>query len=199
MLGGLGLQFVRCFDVGYQGDVDIEYVIPIRHILLDLADGFQEWQGFDIPYGAADFGDYDIRIVVAADPEDPVLDFIRNMGDDLDGGAQVFAFSFLIDDGLVNFAGGDVGSLGQVFIDEPFIVAKVQVRFSAVVGDEDFAVLVRTHGTGVDIDVRIKFLDGDFVSPVLQKSAEGCGCNAFAQGRNNAAGYEDVFSHGTSL
>ena len=199
VLGGLGFQFVRCFDVGHQGDVDVEYVISVRYVFLHLADGFQEGEGFDVPYGTADFGDHDVGIVVSSYPEDPVLDFIGNVGNDLDGGAQVFALSFLVDDGLVNFAGGDVGGLGQVFVDESFIVAQVQVCFGTVVGDEYFAVLVGAHGARVDIDVGIEFLDGNLVSSVLQKSAQGCGGNAFAQGRNNAAGYEDVFSHGTSL
>ena len=199
VLGGLGFQFICRFDIGHQGDMDIEHIVPVRYVLLYLADGFQEGQGFDVPYGAADFSDYDVGVVVSAYPEYPVFDFIGNMGNNLDGRAQVFTFSFLIDDGLVYFAGGDVGGFGQVLINESFIVAQVQVCFRTVVGDEDFAVLVGAHGARVNIDVGIEFLDGNLVSSVLQKSSQGCGGNAFAQGRNNAAGYEDIFSHGTSL
>ena len=45
------------------------------------------------------------------------------------------------------------------FIDEPLIMPKVQIRLGAIFGDEDLAVLVGRHGTGIDIDIGIEFLD----------------------------------------
>ena len=168
VLGRLGFQFVCCFDVWHEGDVDVEYVISVRHVLLDLTDGFEEWQGFDIADGAADFGDDDVCIVIAADAEDSVFDFVGDVRDDLDGGSEVFAFSFFVDNGLVDFACCHVGSLGEVFVDETFIVAEVEIRFGAVVSDEYFAVLIRAHGAGVDVNIWIEFLDGDFVPSVFE-------------------------------
>ncbi|CUP34884.1 Uncharacterised protein [Bacteroides xylanisolvens] len=61
-------------------------------------------------------------------------------------------------------------------------MTEIQIGFRAVIGDEDLAVLVRAHGARVDIDVRIEFLNGDFVASVLQQSAQGCSGDAFAQG-----------------
>ena len=148
--------------------MDVEYVISVRHVLFDLTDGFEEWQGFDIADGAADFGDDDVCIVIAADAEDSVFDFVGDVRDDLDGGSEVFAFSFFVDNGLVDFACCHVGSLGEVFVNETFIVAEVEIRFGAVVSDEYFAVLIRAHGAGVDVNIWIEFLDGDFVPSVFE-------------------------------
>lgn len=61
-------------------------------------------------------------------------------------------------------------------------MTEIQIGFCAVIGNEDFAMLVRAHGARVDIDVRVKFLNGDFVASVLQQSAQGCSGDAFAQG-----------------
>ena len=61
-------------------------------------------------------------------------------------------------------------------------MTEIQIGFRAVIGDEDLAVLVRAHGARVDIDVRVEFLNGDFVASVLQQSAQGRSGDAFAQG-----------------
>lgn len=61
-------------------------------------------------------------------------------------------------------------------------MTEIQIGFRTVIGDEDLAVLVRAHGARVDIDVRVEFLNGDFVASVLQQSAQGCSSDAFAQG-----------------
>lgn len=59
-------------------------------------------------------------------------------------------------------------------------MTEIQIGFRAVIGDEDFAMLIRAHGARVDIDVRVEFLNGDFVASVLQQSAQGCSGDAFA-------------------
>jgi hypothetical protein len=46
-------------------------------------------------------------------------------------------------------------------INESLVVAKVEVRFGTVIGDEHLAVLKRAHGARIDIDVGIEFLDRD--------------------------------------
>ena len=84
-----------------------------------------------------------VRVAVARDARDPLLDLVGDVRDDLDGAAEVVAAALLGDDRLVDPAGGDVGELGQVLVDEPLVVAEVEVRLGAVVGDEDLAVLVR--------------------------------------------------------
>ena len=93
--------------------------------------------------------------------------------------AQIVTASFFLQDRPVDFARRDVGVLAEVNVDEAFIMTEVEVRFRTIVGDEDFAVLVRAHGTRIDIDVRVKFLNRDLVAAVLQQTAQRCCCNAF--------------------
>ena len=61
-------------------------------------------------------------------------------------------------------------------------MSKVKVSFSTVICDENFSVLDWVHGSWIDVDVRVEFLNGDFVASVLQQSAQGCSGDAFAQG-----------------
>ena len=161
--------------------MDIDDIISVGHVFLDLADGFQERQGFDISHSTADFGDNDIRIVIFADTEDTVFNFIGDMGDNLYGGSQILTFSFFIDDRLVDFACRHVGGFGQIFVNETFIVSQIKIRFRAIISDKDFTMLVRTHGAGININIRVKFLNGNFVPSVFQKTAERSGGNTFSQ------------------
>jgi hypothetical protein len=77
------------------------------------------------------------------------------MGNNLDGTAEEITPSFFSDDGTVNLAGGDVGILSQINIDETFVVPKVKVGFGAVLSDKYLTVLIRGHGSGVDIQIRV--------------------------------------------
>ena len=70
---------------------------------------------------------------------------IGDVGDDLDGAALVVAARRSAGDDVgVDSAGGGVVGLGGVDAGEAFVVAEVEVRLGAVVGDEDLTML----GTG---------------------------------------------------
>ena len=47
---------------------------------------------------------------------------------------------------------------GERRVREALVVAQVEIGLGAVVGDEDFAVLERAHGAGIDVQIRIEFL-----------------------------------------
>ena len=49
----------------------------------------------------------------------------------------------------------------EVLVDEPLVVAEVEVGLAAVLGDEDLAVLAGVHGAGVDVDVGVELAHGD--------------------------------------
>jgi len=51
-------------------------------------------------------------------------------------------------------------------------VPEIQIRFRAVIGNKYLAVLERVHGAGVNIDVRIKLLDGYRKPARLQQRAQ---------------------------
>ena len=96
---------------------------------------------FDVAGGAADLGDDDVGVGLLADRVDERLDLVGDVGDDLHGLAEVFAGALLVQHVPVDLAGGEVGELVEVLVDEALVVAEVEVGLRAVLGDEDLAVL----------------------------------------------------------
>ena len=74
-------------------------------------------------------------------------------------------------------------------------MAQIQVGFGSVLGDEDLAVLERAHGAGIDVDVRVELGQRDLEAAGLQDGGQGRGRDAFAQGRDDTAGDENVLGH----
>ena len=66
-------------------------------------------------------------------------------------------------------------------VDEALVVAEVQVRLGAVVGDEDLAVLVRRHRAGIDIEIGVELAQPDLVAARLQRRAKRRRCKPLAQ------------------
>jgi hypothetical protein len=79
-------------------------------VLAHLADGLEERQRFDVADRPADLDDHDVRVAVAGDPRDALLDLVGDVRDDLDRAAEVVAAALLGDDGLVDAAGRHVES-----------------------------------------------------------------------------------------
>ena len=117
------------------------------------------------------------------------------MRNDLHGLAEVLAGAFLVQNVPVDLAGGEVGELVEVLVDEALVVAEVEVGLRAVVGDIDLAVLERAHRAWVNVDIGVELLCCDLEAAALEQSAERCCGNAFAQTGNNAAGHENIFGH----
>ena len=113
----------------------------------------------------------------------------------MDGASQVVPVALLGDNRLVDFACRHIGVFRKINVDKALVVPEVQIGLGPVVGDKHLAVLVRAHRARVDIDIGIELFEGDFVAAAFEKASEGCRCNALAEGRNNAACYEYVFSH----
>ena len=170
VLGGLALQLPGAGDGDDEGDVDKRPVLPPplrRH----LADGLQEGLGLDVPHGAADLHDgyVGIRSIQLVDA---ALDLAGDVGDDLDRAPQVVPPALPVEHVPVDLAGGYGGVHVQVLIDEPLVVAQVQVRLRAVAGDEDLPVLVGVHGAGVHVEIGVQLLDLHPQAPLLQQAAQ---------------------------
>ena len=124
-----------------------------------------------------------------------MLDLVGDVGDDLHGGAEIVAVAFLGQHVPVDLAGGQIGELVQIFVDEALIVPQIQVGLRAVVGDEHLAVLIGAHGAGIDVDIRIELLRDNLQAPHLQQAPQRGRRDALAQTRNHAAGDENVLAH----
>ncbi len=102
-------------------------------------------------------------------------------GNDLDGFAEVVAAALLGENGFVDAAGGPVIVAGKLGVGEALVVAEVEVGFRAVFGDKDFPVLKRAHRTGIDVQVRIAFLKGDFETATFEETTDGGSCNSLSK------------------
>ncbi|MNG11315.1 hypothetical protein D3C84_948470 [compost metagenome] len=135
-----------------------------------LADRLEERLRLDVADGTADFHQGDVGIAGALD--DAALDLVGDVRNHLHGGAQVVAAALLAQHVLVDPAGGEVVVLGHPRADEALVVAQVEVGFRAVMGDEHFTMLERTHGPRIDVDVGVEFQHGDLQPPRLQDSRQ---------------------------
>ena len=94
------------------------------------------------------------------------------MGDNLYCLAEVVAAALLLDDTLVDAAGGDVVGAGGAHIGEALIMPEVEVGFMTVDGDVAFAMLIGVECTRVDIDVGVELLDGDTITARLEQTRQ---------------------------
>ena len=91
------------------------------------------------------------------------------MGNNLNGLSQIVATAFLVDNALVDATGCNVVGFGCLDSQEAFIVSQVKIGFVAVYGYITFTVLVWIHSSRVDVDIRIKLLNGNIVASCLQQ------------------------------
>jgi hypothetical protein len=78
-------------------------------------------------------------------------------------------------------------------VSETLVVTQVEIGFSAVFGDENFAVLKRTHRAGIDVEIRIALLKGDLESATFEETTDGGGSYALPERGNNTAGNKNIF------
>ena len=153
-------------QVGQQCDMDKDRIF-MSDIMLELTDSFKERLALNITDSTAHFNDSDTGIRVCEITVKTVLDFVGDVRDNLYCASAKVAAALFLQYRPVNFTGCDIGIFIQAFVDESLVVAEIQVGLTAIVSDKDLAVLNRVHGAGVDVDVGVKFLHGDFVSAGL--------------------------------
>ena len=192
VLGGLGLQFARCRKIGQQRQVHQD-ALAARAFMGELADRLEEGQALDVAHRAADLAQHEIDLVVADGKE--ILDLVRDVGDHLDGLAQVFAPPFLFQHVGINAAAADAVGAARGNAGEAFVMAQVQVGFRAVVSDEHLAMFKGRHGAGIDVQIGVKLTQPDREAPCLQQRAQCRRSQALAKRRHDAAGDEDVTRH----
>jgi len=185
---------VAAAQEGHQRDMDVDGVFP-SHLQSHLPGRLQKRLGFDIAGGAADLGDDHVRPSLAAHGVNKVLDLVGNMGDDLHRLPQILAPALLVEHVPVDLAGGEIGVFVQILVDEPLVVAQIQIRLGPVVGDVDLAVLIGAHGAGIHIDIGVQLLGRHLQTSGLQQPAQRRGGYALAQSGNHAARHENVFGH----
>ena len=191
VLGGLGLEFFGGAQIRDERQVDGHGVL-FRQFPLQLAHRLHEGLRFHITNGSADFRQNDVVLSGTAQQEHPALDFVRNVGDNLHGFAQVGALALLGNDRVINLAGGYVVGLGSIDAQVALIMSEVQVGLGAILGHIAFAMLVGIQGPGVDVDVGVEFLDGHPQASCLQEFSQRRSDDSFSQRGSHAARNKDI-------
>ena len=187
------LRFAGRLQIRNQRQVDVQAVV-LADVERELANRFEKWQTFNVADRAADFGDDHVHII-GGELADGRLDLVGDVWNHLDGATQIVAVAFLLNDGQVNLARGEIAVAGQRRVGEAFVVAEVEVGFGAVVEDVDFAVLIRTHRARIDVDVRIELLQAHAQTAMFEQHADRGAGETFAQRTNHAAGNENMLGH----
>ena len=146
-----------------------------------LPQGFEIGQGFNVADGSAEFRDDNIVLIGLSQQLRPPLDFVGNVRHNLDGFAQIRAFSLLIDDRLVDFTRRHAIRNGSWNTQKAFIMSQIKVSFRAIVGHETLTVFVGIERAGVNVEIRVEFLNRDRKATRLEEFGEARGNNAFAQ------------------
>ena len=165
MLRRLGLDLTRARDVRHERQMHEDHVVATL-LHAELTDRLEERQRLDVAHRAADFDH--AHVGIACTQTDAVLDLIGDVRNDLHCRTEVIAATFLGDDALVDAAGRKVAVARSRRTDEALVMAQIEIGFGAVTGDEHFAVLKRTHGAWIDIDVRIQLHHADLEATRLE-------------------------------
>jgi hypothetical protein len=73
-------------------------------------------------------------------------------------------------------------------------MAHIQISLGPVIGDIHFTVLKGIHGTGINVDIGIKFLKGDGHAPAFKQGTNGRRGKPLSQGGKNASGDKNELS-----
>ena len=191
VLRRLGLDLVGRRDVGHEAHVDEDALVAAL-LVAELADGLDEGLALDVPDRAAELGDHHVGAGLGLHAAEALLDGVRHVRDDLHGAAEEVARALAGDEALVDGSRGEVGVAREVLVDEALVVAEVEVGLVAVLCDEDLAVLERAHRARVHVEVGVGLLHHDLVAARLEQAPERGRRDSLAQGRDDAAGDEDV-------
>ena len=204
MLHRLCLKLAVTRNFYYKGHMD-EKDIFASLLVSNLTDAFKKSLTFNIAYRSAYFTDDHIRCRFSGggfflgQSIDACFDFFSNVRDYLNCCSKIVAAALSGKYIPVNFTGTDAAAACQIFIYKSLVMAQIQIGFSPVFGDENFTMLVWTHGAGVYIEVRVKFLEQNPKTTLFQQSAQRGGANAFSQTGHNSTGDKDVFCHNVYL
>ncbi len=80
---------------------------------------------------------------------------------------------------------------------EAFVMSQIEIRFGTVIGDVNFAVLIRAHRARIDIQIGVELADTNLVPARLKERCQRGSHETFAERRDHAAGDENVPRHGS--
>jgi hypothetical protein len=113
----------------------------------------------------------------------------------LNRAAQVLSLTFTTQHFSVDTTGGEIVVAAHARVRKTLVMTQVQIGFRPIGGNKYFAMLGRTHGAWIHINVGIHFEDIDLELSGLELGCQRCSKNAFPEGRDNATRYKNISRH----
>ena len=171
VLCGLCLELACSLEIG---DISKVYAHgALAQLPLQLPDGLEEGRALYVAYGTSYLCDDEVVVILLPQELDVALYLVGDMRHHLNGFAQIVAPALLVYDALVYSSGGHGVGLGGLNACESLVVSEVQVGLHAVYGHVALTVLIGIERAGIDVNVRVKLLDGDVVTSCLQELTDG--------------------------
>ena len=164
-LGRFGLQLTGSSQVRNISQVQVDGILA--QFPAQLTNSLQEWERLDISYSTSDFSNHEVEFVLLAHQLDVTLDFVCDMRNHLDSLAQIISAAFLLDNTLIDTACGDVVGTSSLDTGKTLVMSQVEVGFLSVYRNIAFAMLVWIQCSRIDVDIRVKLLDGNVIPSSL--------------------------------
>ena len=194
VLGRFALVLAGSLEVRHERHMDEQCALR-SGFKSHLAYCLQKRLALYVADGAADFGYYHIGPGLIAQRIYKLLDFIRDVRNYLHRTAQILAAALLVEHIPIHASGGEVGKAVQVLVYKALVVTEVEVSFRAVLCHVHFPVLVRAHGAGVYVYVRVELLRGHLNPARFEQAAERGRGYPFAQAGDDTSGNENKLWH----
>ena len=136
-------------------------------LFTELANCLHKWLRLDISDSAAKLGNDHVGIGNLFNTCKTGFNGIGHMRNDLYRTAQKIPGAFALNKRLINQARSEIRLTREVLVNKALVMAKIQIGFFAVLRYKYFSMLKRTHGTRVNIEIRIGFLHHDLISTSL--------------------------------
>ena len=165
MLSGFCLQFPRRLEVW---DVRQVYTYgPAPQFPPQLPYGFHEGGTLYVSYRAAHLGNDEVVLRMVVFTQHPSLYLVRDVRHHLYGLAKVVPMPLAVDYRLVYAPCSDGVVARGTYARESLVMPQVEVSLHTVDRNVALPVLVGVERARVDVDVRVKLLDGNVVPPCL--------------------------------
>ena len=159
--------------------------VLFSEVELELTYGLEKGKALYVTHCAADLH---YRHVHAIGKDEYLgLYLVRDVGDDLDGLAEIIAAALLGYYGVVYLACGEVVLPREPRVGETLVMTEVEVCLGPVVRYEDLAMLKGAHCAWVYVYVRVELLEGDGQAAGLEKGTDGGAGKPLSERRDHPA------------
>ena len=136
---------------------------------LQLANSLKEWSRLNVTNSTTNLSNHKVIVILLPQKLNITFDFVRNMRNNLNSLTQVVATTLLVNDALIDTSRSHRVGFCGLNTCEALIVTEVEVGLHTILCYVALTVLVRVQRTWVNVDVRIKLLNGNVVTSCLKK------------------------------